>query len=393
MKLKITSVVLVLLLATVASALPQQALNAINKAKQQGKAFLHNDSLSNLPHIFVVIAERGCEVNTTILKQKYYGNYEFLTVKIYPKQIPIIAKNPCVLFFGDEHSKHGLITAFKSKLVKTRNVEVITPEHKDILEEQYKPLPGQKDVRQSFVTPQNPVILQLAEEYPTPRKAYNYAVMNWVYVSDNVLWGVNEYWMKPEDFITKTPSMPTNPTNEIASDCEEKANTLASILIAQGEEARVCIGEVDSGNGSGGHAWVEIWEDGKWLQLELASSKEYNEETKKIETLYVFPYDMFKEEIYPVIEYWACYNDRYYIDFIEKKSNAPATWETEDSISKQINSMFKQENFLDILVYKFKKIKLQVDQMIPEDINQFGREYWLWLVGGMVFIWVFRKII
>ena len=67
----------------------------------------------------------------------------------------------------------------------------------------------------------------------------------------------------------------------VASDCEEQANTLASILRARGvkaEDVRVVLGKVNFEGSIGGHAWVEVFEDGMWIPLEATSGDYWDDE-------------------------------------------------------------------------------------------------------------------
>lgn len=66
----------------------------------------------------------------------------------------------------------------------------------------------------------------------------------------------------PHEFLSVTPNYPSNPLKGNAvSDCEEQANTLVSLLRAEGvsaDKVRAVVGKVKSRDGEGGHAWVEL---------------------------------------------------------------------------------------------------------------------------------------
>lgn len=184
---------------------------------------------------------------------------------------------------------------------------------------------------QDYVTPYDSTVKQLSDGITGKLEAYSAAV-SWVWVSDMTLNGVGEKWLMPHVFLVDTPNYPTNPAKpREASDCEEQANTLVSVLLAEGIEAenvRVVLGIVDFGRGQGGHAWVEIYEDSRWLALEATSGSYYDDDSRRLVERRGLPYDYYGTHSYPVIEVWFYYNDVYYIDFIHNKENAPSHWST-----------------------------------------------------------------
>ena len=138
----------------------------------------------------------------------------------------------------------------------------------------------------------------------------------------------------PRDFIQATPNMPTNPRpGFMVSDCESQAYTLVSILESIGtslKNVRVVVGEVNFSGVTGGHAWVQIYEDGQWSELEATSGPSWNDETSTLENenSRCFSYNYFKNHPYPVVEYWAYFNDQYYYnpDSGQKSPNLPEHW-------------------------------------------------------------------
>lgn len=113
---------------------------------------------------------------------------------------------------------------------------------------------------QSRVTPYADAVTSYLEENDLDDKYEIYqAALSWTWVSDETLNGVDEKWLTPTEFLDETPTYFSNPDyGEPVSDCEEQANTLASLLIASGDynesTVRVAIGKVYFGNVSGGHA-------------------------------------------------------------------------------------------------------------------------------------------
>jgi len=184
---------------------------------------------------------------------------------------------------------------------------------------------------QDYITPANPAIRQLSEQVDGKVEAYEIAV-KWVWVSDTTLNQISEKWLMPHTFLVDTPNYPTNPaTPRAASDCEEQANTLVSLLRAEGVEAgnvRVVLGTVNLGGAEGGHAWVEVYEDNQWLALEATTGPFYDDDSLKLIEKNGLPYNYYKRHNYPSLEIWFCYNDIYYVDVIHSKQNAPSHWLT-----------------------------------------------------------------
>lgn len=190
---------------------------------------------------------------------------------------------------------------------------------------------------QTFVTPNNPTILSYIQSNGLTNviDAYESAV-EWTWVSDQTMHGVMEKWLKPEHFIADTPNKtlyPNNPVSGMASDCESQAYTLVSILEAleiPKEHVRVCIGLVDFGSGSGGHAWVQVYSNNRWYELEATSGSYWDDETQQLIQSDGVDIDFFKTRPYPVEEYWTFFNDVYYYNPNNdiKSSNLPSHWLT-----------------------------------------------------------------
>ena len=151
-----------------------------------------------------------------------------------------------------------------------------------------------------------------------------------MWVSDVTLNEMAEKWLMPHTFLVDTPYYPTNPAKpREASDCEEQANTLVSLLRAEGVEAenvRVVLGLVNVRGTEGGHAWVEVYEDNRWLALEATSGPFYDDDSLRLIERRGFPYGYYKTRTHPSVEIWFYYNDIYYVDFIHNKQNAQSHW-------------------------------------------------------------------
>ena len=117
----------------------------------------------------------------------------------------------------------------------------------------------------------------------------------------------------------------------MVSDCESQAYTLVSILEAIGiskTNVRVVVGEVNFQGEIGGHAWVQIYQNNEWMELEATSGPFYDDEEQELVENNGFDYSYFKAHPYPVEEYWAFFNDRYYYNPHNnlKSPDLPSHW-------------------------------------------------------------------
>lgn len=187
---------------------------------------------------------------------------------------------------------------------------------------------------QSCVTPYADAITSYLKENELDDKYEIYkAAFSWTWVSDEILNGVDEKWLTPTEFLEETPTYSSNPDyGEPVSDCEEQANTLASLLIASGEynesTARVAIGKVEFGNVSGAHAWVEVFEDGEWFPLDPTEGPYYDDDNCSMVSADVsgIDYDEYLESTYPAVKVWYYYNDKYFMEVGTQNGDAPVFW-------------------------------------------------------------------
>ena len=215
------------------------------------------------------------------------------------------------------------------KLKKTTADCVELPQLSVYMEEEgWDTQSGQSSPYQQFVTPDNSVIRELSNG-KTVQEIYEMAV-DWTWVSDSILNGKTEKWLLPHEFLSNTPSYSTNPSQGNAvSDCSEQANTLVSLLRASGvaaEDVRVVLGKVDFDGNIGGHAWVEIKEDGRWMVLEPTSGPYYDDEDELLISRGGMSYEYCKYHPYPVVEVWCYYNDVYFTD---EKAEVASGWSTQ----------------------------------------------------------------
>ncbi len=189
--------------------------------------------------------------------------------------------------------------------------------------------PGEKFPFQLYVTPEDQVIEALAAQVNEAEDAYRVAVQ-WTYVSEQKLNHVADRWLTPHEFLTSTPYYPSNPLRgEEVSDCEEQANTLASLIRAAGirpEEVRVALGEVIFNDTETGHAWVELFANGHWVALDPSSGPYWHDKARKQVRRRGVPFDYYASHIYPVLQVWAYYNDIYYLDPRDGSGIAPTSW-------------------------------------------------------------------
>jgi competence protein ComGF len=175
---------------------------------------------------------------------------------------------------------------------------------------------------QKYVTPDNLVVKQYQQTngLTTLKSAYEQAV-DWIWVSDQTLHGQTEKWLLPAGFIKDTPNNTLYPNNPVpgnmVSDCESQAYTLVSILEALGTSktnVRVVVGNVNFSGEISGHAWVQVYENNQWFELEATSGPYWDDDDKELVRSDGFIFSYFKTHPYPVEEYWAFFNDAFYYD-------------------------------------------------------------------------------
>ncbi|MBN2238715.1 MAG: transglutaminase domain-containing protein [Dehalococcoidales bacterium] len=184
----------------------------------------------------------------------------------------------------------------------------------------------------SFITPGSPSVQKLAANLTGIEQAY-YIANQWLYISEYTLHHAEDRWVLPEEFLSESPFGKYNPAyGEIAGDCEEQANTLASIIRALGvpaEEVRVVLGIVSSGSINRGHVWVEVYHDGYWLPLDPSQGPRWDEYTNSLDIRPGLSFDYYASRVYPVSQVTAYYNDTYYIDAERFMDDAPALWKND----------------------------------------------------------------
>jgi hypothetical protein len=227
------------------------------------------------------------------------------------------------LLFAESDDGQKLLRPLKPDIqneqILRNNLQIIHPELSQEKHSRY----------QLYVTPDAPAVIMLADQIDGVMVAYQEAV-GWTWVSDQTLHGQSEKWLKPEEFLSDTPTYGANPVKpEVVSDCEEQANTLVSLLRAEGVapgEVRVVIGEVDFGGEVGGHAWVQLWYEGEWIDLDATSGPYWDDDQNRLVDRNGYPFRFYANHDYPVVQVWAYYNDVFYWDPRTEEGNAPESW-------------------------------------------------------------------
>lgn len=188
---------------------------------------------------------------------------------------------------------------------------------------------------QEYVTPYADAVQDYLkdEDLDDADEIYETAV-SWIWVSDATLNNQPDGWLTPTEFLQDTPDFDSNPVSgEIVSDCTEQANTLASLLIGSGEydeeTLRVVMGQVTSSNINGGHAWIEVYEDGEWFPVDATVGPRYDDELGEVaypDNYEDIDFDYFRDENYSVVELWYYYNNKYIIDVSSGTGDAPDNW-------------------------------------------------------------------
>jgi len=192
-----------------------------------------------------------------------------------------------------------------------------------------KSIPTRELTLQQYITPDDEAVKVLAGGLKELKDIYDTA-SGWIYISDEGLNQAADKWLTPHEFLIDSPGYPANPLQGNAvSDCEEKANTMVSLIRASGiapEKVRVVLGEVSFNNVKTGHAWVEVFNDGNWLSLDPSWGPYWNEKTFKLVNRKAVPFDYYTGHQYPVIQVWTYYNDIYYFDPRNNAGIFPDSW-------------------------------------------------------------------
>ena len=355
----------------------KEPLVEIEKIKTLGKLEKPKKKVKKELYIVIVKKKKGYKdfLKKLEIKSTPLEGEKFLAVLIQAKieEIKSLLSSPFVEKIGDKKEIGHFLHELEERLKKERDEKI----KKLKLYKTHRDLPSRKEdltkvspsFYQSFITPDEPAIKKLSQGLS--RIEVYKKVTSFTWVSDSLLNGVPEKWLLPKEFLVETPKYKTNPLpGEPVSDCSEQANTLVSMLRSIGvpaEEVRVVLGKVNFAGNIGGHAWVEIKEDGEWMALDPTSGPYWDEiEQRKIEREGL-PYDYFKYHPYPVVEVWYYYNDKYFTEAGKEWSeevSPPVFWKEsviksqKQRLEQDIKKSFKEEkrSFWEEIFDFFKKI-------------------------------------
>lgn len=237
--------------------------------------------------------------------------------------------------------------------------------------------PDQVSYYQTYVTPNDPAVQEIAEG-KSYEAIYQEAV-SWVWVEDKVLHGVDEKWLSPNYFLTKSAGLSSNPVKgSIASDCESQAYTLVSALRATGmaaENVRVVTGKVDFGGSIGGHAWVEVFDasTNSWFELEPTSGNYYDSSSGTYYKSSGLPYTFFKTYRYPVVQIWTYFNDKYFWDNSRQEGNIAENWLTTETVIKQASQSEVEYEFSEdtrtIREERIRKLQEEIESITRQELE------------------------
>ncbi|OGJ51688.1 hypothetical protein A2335_00255 [Candidatus Peregrinibacteria bacterium RIFOXYB2_FULL_32_7] len=188
----------------------------------------------------------------------------------------------------------------------------------------------------NYITPNNAKVQEVASQYNDIESLYKFMQKNH-WQSDTTLFGCDDYFETPEQFLKDSPTFSTNMICEDnTGDCDDQGNTFASLIIASGlypeDHVRVALGTVKFGRGPmaiGGHLWTEVWTGEFWMPIDAT----YGDVCYDDGTCYTYEndelgtYDYYKYAEFPVLEYWGVANHKYYYSFENGEGTAPDYWQ------------------------------------------------------------------
>jgi hypothetical protein len=324
----------------------EEIINLYQEDEEEGMQVILESTIER----FLVQFKKDCDLSgippLAIRKQITTDHYEFMILLMPRALLPTLVDDDCTLMVADsEHQEEffakaeellaaeALARALELELDKSSTGVSGYEDVTEVLTLAWDTASGEHSVLQNFVTPADVVAEKKLEDI------YEEA-SSWLWISDEALFGQEEHWLTPAEFLTQTPNSDSNPlAGRPASDCSEQANTLASMLRASGvspRHIRVAMGSVQFHDDSiGGHAWVELRQSGTWIVLDSTVGAFYDDETGELADREGLPVDYWNYHPYPVIEVWAYYNDQYFLDL--RNEHAPSFW------SEEAGTLFDKE--------------------------------------------------
>ena len=201
----------------------------------------------------------------------------------------------------------------------------------DILKQAY----GESSFAMAYVTPSDEAVVTYAGRYDSVEATYE-AAAEWVWVSDKVLYGVEDRWVMPCNFLD-SGQLETNPVpGTIVGDCEDQACCLVTLLRAQGlspEDVRVGVGQViiddpETDNALVAlHCWAEYRSEGTWVALDPSLATFWDVQRGALSHHDAKSVEYYENVPYPVVELWAYFNDQYYFCALNGYGTAPVQWD------------------------------------------------------------------
>lgn len=337
------------------SLLEQERLDLMRDESEQEKSEVLKDAIRNeagskllkllgkekIEH-YLVQFNRSCDLSgmpdAAIRQRIETDRYVFMAIALPRPLLRSLIEDDCVIKVADPENQDAFF-AYAHAVLKEEMLEKarklrfretsdgVTGYPLSKLDDAWDKSKGEYSPLQAYVTPTEPLIKEQAKG-KTPEELY-YGGLNWLWISDEALWGKEEVWVTPKTFLTSTRTEERNPApGTPASDCSEQANTLVSLLRASGipaKKVRVVIGEVYfDDNSSGGHAWVELYEDGSWIVIDATVGEYYDDEAGEFVNR-TLPFDYWRYHDFPIVDVWAYYNDKYFLDL--RAHHAPGAWD------------------------------------------------------------------
>ncbi len=296
---------------------------------------------AGVDRILLVLVQEGtsqeelgkhCEVldSSDIIANLYY-------VKVDAAQIGKLRTLPFVLMMTDSRGV-GIFASYLKESFRERRDEILEAmgygeavdglAREDVEKKSRETVAEGVSPFSEYVTPQDAAVLQALENLDhSPEAIYDWVASMILWISDRELLDAEERWLMPGECLSHTPGMPPI-IGSIKSDCEEQANTLASMLRAAGlgpEMVRVVLGKVSFQGIEGGHAWVEVLTGDGWLAVDPTSGGWIKDGTLNDRNPLNFQF--FAAFPYPETERWYEYNDLYHRDHLGRKQIAPVQWD------------------------------------------------------------------
>ncbi|KKP37214.1 MAG: hypothetical protein UR28_C0032G0008 [Candidatus Peregrinibacteria bacterium GW2011_GWF2_33_10] len=248
-------------------------------------------------------------------------------------------------FQSDEQDKEDMYNTTTATCNISPNIDGCSPK---MTEEEYV------KYAMNYITPTNQTVIDYAQQFKNLADLYKaYQQNHWQ--SDKTIFGCGDYFQKPEYYLNSSPTLKSNMIcsgnyEDKAGDCDDQSNAFTSSIIASGlyksDEVRIALGNVDFGDGVGGHEWTEVWMNDHWVVVDpvwgdtcydngkcyIYDQNDANHDGFSDKDL--IPYDYFNYVPYNdyIVNYWGVANNQHYCTYdTDTKiwscdSSAPSSW-------------------------------------------------------------------